>query len=64
MGVMAVQAVLQDRWMDPQERPPLLGVTDVTGLIDGGAHQLIGIRAAMGVVTVGAGHQSFEQRHV
>ena len=64
MRIMAVGAVLHDRRMFPHERSPSLRMAHVTGLIDACLFKLGGVRGAVRIVTVGAGHLSFPERHV
>jgi len=64
MRIMAVGAILHDRRMFPHERSPSLCMAHVTGLIDACLFKLGGVRGAVRIVAVGAGHLSFPERHV
>jgi len=64
MRLMAVGAVLYDRRMFPQERPPSLGVAQVAGFIDTCLLELRGIWSSMRIVAVRTGHLSLPQWHV
>src|SRR6185295_606055 len=60
--VMADHAVFLDRLMGAHERPALLHVAGVAGLVDAVADQLLLAGAAVGVVAVGAGDLALERR--
>jgi hypothetical protein len=64
VGFVAIGAILRHRWVFPQKRTTLLGVTGVTVLVDGvGLEEVLG-NAAMRIVTARAGHLAFPQGHV
>ena len=62
--IVAVCAILHHRGMLPQERPAALGVAVKTVLVHRRLEELCWIRAAMRVVTTGAGYLSLSIRHV
>src|ERR1035437_1620570 len=64
VSFMAVEAVLHDRRVLPQERPAPFRVALVAGLVDRSRHQERGIGAAVRVVAARAGHASLPYRHV
>ena len=64
VGVVAVQAVLTDRRVLPEERAALLGVAGVAVLVDRGLQQHLVVRRAVRVVAARALHLALAQRHV
>src|SRR6185436_17827882 len=60
--VVADRAVLLHRLVGAHERPALLHVAAVAGLVDAVAHQLLLAGAAVRVVAVGARHLALEGR--
>jgi len=64
MCVVAVEAVLHDRGVLPQEGAALLRVALVTGPVDRGFHQQFWIRTSMRVVTIRAGDFALSHRHM
>jgi hypothetical protein len=64
VGVVAVQAVLNYRWVIPQEGTAFLGVALVTFLVDRLRRDHLVDLGPMGVVTVKAGNQPFTYRMV
>src|SRR5688572_4862813 len=65
MWIVTRDTALADRCVFPEIRSPLVGVAARTALVDGGAClQQLDVRAAVHVVTRGAGERSFPHRHV
>ena len=64
MRFMTVSTVLHDRRVLPQKWPAPFRVTGVTIFVNAALFQLGRIRAAMGIVTIGAGHLSFSHWHM
>lgn len=64
MGLMAIQAVLHNRRMLPQERTPSLGMALVAVFVGGGLDELLGIGAAVRVVAVRASDLPLPKGHV
>src|SRR3990172_11567540 len=54
MGGVAERAVLTNRGVLPQERPPFLGVAGVAGLVDRALDEQPGAGRAVGIVAVAA----------
>ena len=59
---MAIAAIVRGRRMLPQERPALLGVAAVTGLVDGVLDQQLRRGRSMRVVAIRAGHLAVGDR--
>src|SRR6185503_11629017 len=61
---MTSGAILQDRRVFPKKRAAPLSMTGVAVFIDSALNELRWIRRAMRIMTVGAGHLSFSERHM
>src|SRR5215510_11583168 len=61
---MTVGATVKDRRMNIEKGPTPLCVTAPTVFIHARLFKLVGIRGAVRVVAVGAGHLAFSERHM
>ena len=64
MSLVAVEAVLHDRRVFPEEGAAPLRVALVAVLVDGGLDELLGIGRAMRIMATATGHLAFAEGHV